>query len=169
MLEPALLFLSWRWQLLVCFLAAALSGSTALSLPRKQLFSVISHCVPHPGNVCASLRAPQCLRGSSSALCSAWGCRAMADAAATALPLPQPGPQHQAGHSPPAPQPAPPQEQPFLGQFNLTVWVKWGEFVPRCAGRGFPPPSPQPPGLLLPGAGGGCGVKGLSWVTCTQN
>lgn len=108
------------------------------------------------------------------------GCGAMAGAAAAALRLPwlstrgcSPAPRRTQPSLPPASPLCPlfPREQPFLRQCRLTVWVKRGEFVLRRAGRGVCPPSPAH-GLLArccPGAGGGCGVRGISWATCTQN
>lgn len=93
MLETALLFLSRCWQLLVCFLATARSGSAALSLPRKPILSVLSRCIPHPRSVSAPLRARRCLPAGSSAPQSSPGlqCRGCGR---RSPPAPEPGAEH---------------------------------------------------------------------------
>lgn len=158
MLEPALLLRSQHWQFLVCFLAAARSGSAALSLCRKQVLSNTSHCIPL---LAVSLRLCELPSACGPAAVhheAAQGCGAMAEAVTAALLLrlslgagSSPAPSRTV--SPPSLRLALlllPQEQPFLGQCHLTVWVKRGEFVLKHAGGAV---SPQPT---------------VSWLATTQ-
>jgi len=170
MLETALLLLSQCWQLRGRFLAAGLGGSTAFPFPESRYFPSALSAFPV---LAASLRHPGSLRANGSALRSTRGCSAEAAAAALRLHLSlglstQPARQHRAGHSPSTHQPAlpaAPLQTAFLGQRHSTFWVKRGEFVLRCAGRGVPPTALL--ALLLPGAEGWCGVKGISRVIRT--
>lgn len=85
MLEPALLPRSQHWQFLVCFLAAARSGSTALSLRRKQILSNTSHCIPLLAVSLRLCELPSACGPAAVHCKAAQGCRAMAKAATAAL------------------------------------------------------------------------------------